>query len=485
MIFNSQEKIFCWARANPVLATALIVVFARLPFILEPSLSLDDYKYLTTLPPKDLLISQGRFGWLVVERLAYFFGLSGPYWYVHATIFGLVSLAAVGVFTARVAFKLEHGNGSLSIVIVAVMFALHPYHAEIITFREAFPFYALAMLLVSVGINILVAKTGFESLLLGTMFLLVALSINQLALNLVAVVFLTRALISTLSGDRIWDEGAARLALSSACAALTIITCIFVASQVYGVELESRAQILDYSRVSQRLSEVVSVASDLIQFKLLYPIPILSALLAFLCLVGVVRLLSRAKTWSARAVMIVLILVLPFASIGVVAAGTVFWAPPRTMVGFVFVTAFLLAFSVHGLHGRLRAFSSCISVLIALAFIGIGDTVALDQSRINQRDQATAIAIAARVDKLSLQKIAFVGTWRHELGLRTRVGDISLSAFAISWARGPAMLEYTGRIWEIVEPNNVNLLREACNGLPVWPHEDSVNARGDLALICL
>ncbi len=478
-------ELLSFARRYPVWSVFALVLFSRAAFVLSPSLSLDDYKYLSNLPPKELLISQGRVGWLLLERFLAALGLAGPYWYVHSTILGCLALSWAGILYARVSLNSDPLNESGTTLIFALLFCIHPFHTEILTFREAFPFYATALLLAALAIQVLVTKTGSIAFAAGCALLLIATSINQLVLNIVAVVVLTHCIFATADGKVASCTGPSRAAMACLVAIGVNVLMTKVLCAWMGIVVESRARIIDPSSVAERLVMVGQLIIDLFRFKFFYPAPLLTALMALLAVVGTAVILASAKAWPVRIGRLALLVLLPFASIGVVAAGEIMWPAARTMVGFMLITSMFAATALRIIYRKFPAVAGIFLLMIVAGFVGISDTVALDQNRVNRQDQSNAIEIARRADGLGVNTLAFFGSWKAEIGLRTQDRDLNLSAFYIDWARGPALQEYTGRRWNIVSVSAIPDAAEVCAELDSWPKANSMVLYGETALICL
>lgn len=473
----------------PLLSACALVLFARLAVLSGTGLSLDDLKYFDSLPPKEFLLSQGRFGWLLMDRVFYYLGIAGPYWYVHASLVGCALLACAGVMLARLSLGDQDARYTVSAVAVGVLFAIHPFHAEALSFREAFPFYTSAIFLSAVGLVTLERSRELRSWILGVALITLAISVYQLVLNVMAAVLLFRMISEIGSGVRL-REILQRRSLLSMLGGSIVGTGVFLVTMkllvmAFGITPDSRAQPLPLAELPQRMAEVLSTVWTLVRFELLVPAPLLTALLTLLASIACVRVLVSGANGPARGALLVLLLLVPFASIGVVGAGSVYWPAPRTLVGFAFATAMLVVLATRRPATQLVLPAMFALVTVFASFCIIGDTVALDQNRVNGRDRHTAALIDARIGGLGKSRIAFVGDWKHGVNVRTRDGDMSLSAFAVAWSRAPALTEYTGRNWEVVDSSGRSDWTARCQLLEKWPHADAHFVEGDIAVVCL
>lgn len=474
-----------FGRRSPLLATLLLVLFARMAFLFGGGLSLDDLKYFSGVPPKELLLSQGRFGWMLLDRCLFYFGVAGPYWYVHASVLGCFALAWSGLVFARVALREGIGSSSATTVVVAVLFCVHPFQAEILTFREAFPFYSCAVLLGALGLRRLLDGIGARSWLFGAILVLAGLSVNQLVLNLVAVALVFRCINTLVQRGAVFDAALMRAGGGISVAVVCFLVAMSFLVSHYGVSVEGRAQVLDMANLGPRGLQVMTLASELLHFQFFVPAPWLSLLVFVLVLAGLLRCLFAASSTRAAVMMLGWIFLLPIAAIGVVAAGAVFWPAPRTLVGFSLVTSVLIATALRGMPAAGRWAGVAIIAFVYGCFVVIGDAVALDQARVNRRDQLVAALIDDRVGGLGIDRVAFVGEWRHGVNVRTRIGDMSLSAFAVDWSREAALTEYTGRRWKVISSADRSDWRTRCVALQPWPSNDSVFIDSGIAVICL
>ncbi len=478
-----------WVLHHPLASAVVLVLFARLAFLSGNGVSLDDLKYFDSLPPKEFLLSQGRFGWLLADRLFYSLGMAGPYWYVHASVVGCALLAVSGATLARLALLDADRRYSTAAIAAGVLFAVHPFHAEALSFREAFPFYALAIACGTAGLLVLERAHSLWRWLAGAALITLAISIYQLVLNVLAVVLLFRMMAELGSGTRL-HELTTRRPLISMLGGCVLGTLVFLVAMklivvVLGITPDSRAQPLPLANLPHRATELVATVSSLVRFQQLFPAPLLSALLMLLAAIGSIRVIAAGAGWPARGAILLLLLLVPFAAIGVVGAGAVFWPAPRTLVGFAFATGMLVALAGRGSPTRLATPALAALGVVYAAFCVIGDTVAFDQGRVNSRDRHVAALIDNRAGALGARRIAFVGHWQHGPNVRTRSGDMSLSAFAIQWSRAPALTEYTGRAWEVVDASARPDWTDRCKQLGKWPHATAVFSDADTAVICL
>lgn len=480
----SAARMMALMRRHPLITSVLIVVVARATFAVSGGVSLDDLKYFERAPPKELLLAQGRFGWLIVERLLGTFGISGPYWFFHATILGNAALVWAGFILSALAMDARTHSRALSVCLASILFALHPYHAEILTFREAFPFYCLAVLLMAFSLRILITGAGIGSFLLAGALMVFAVGINQLVLNLALVTVIFR-LVARLSNDsRVFEESLWRSVFGVAGAAVASLVLMRALAGLFQATVDSRARLLAFEHWGTRFREVLETMGHMLRFDFPVDATLMSALLVGLCTLAVFRLQLATHNNTRRFAGIGLLLMALFASIGVVSVGSVYWPAPRTLVGFSLVTALLVVHALSWKPERLEFARFCVVALLLAGFTSIGNVIAQDQVRVNRWDLVTAGLINDRVSALGLNKLAFIGDWKFGTHISTRVGDMSLSAFAIDWARRPAMVEYTGRDWMVVDGSERTDWQRACETRPSWPHQQALFQDKDVAVLC-
>lgn len=469
---------------HPLLVAVGLVMLLRIGFVVYAGHALDDLKYMDTLPPKDLLLAQGRFGWLLLERFLALFGLVGPYWMVHGTLLGCAALTWTAL-RGQQAMTRESDLASTGVAVAAAsLFTLHPFVSEIISFREAFPFFASAMLLGGTAFCVWATRTGWIWWLLGVGTLVLAVSINQLAVNLVAVLALLM-MVYGLTMPRVPLALARRVVAGIIVAVGVYSALLLVVVAITGVELDSRAKSLSLNFVAERLGEVLSTYQQLVLMQLPTRLNAVSVLLGMLAALGALRLVSSVPSLGRKAMVILLLALTPLAAIGVVAVGGVYWPAPRTLIAFALVSAILVAEGARAVSRISPALGLVIVGLILASFTVSSNMTAWDQQRVNQRDRLTAVLINERLSALGTSQVAFVGRWQHGLNVRTRHGDLSLSAFAVEWSRGPALVEYTGRPWTVWSDVSKAEWDERCSDAARWPDAGSWFVDGEVGVICL
>jgi len=465
------------------------MLMARAPFLFYIGMSTDAYNNGLDLPPYDFLASQGRQGSYVMIRLLSGLGIYGPHLQFLNVALGIAALSVASFYLFRTVFP----HSRLAIFTGSLLFLAHPYQSEIITFRDAFPFYAVATMAGCCGYY-LTGSVDRRRLLSGTFLIVAGLTIYQSFVNFLAMAWLLQAVLVMLlpayrERDPNWQRRLMQRAGSVTAAMAIYLVLIKALNHLQGTAVAGRATLISIEEIPERAGAVLLVFKQLIRVDLIASAPLASALIAMLVLSALILMLVRGEGyWRFVAVPAFAVLLL-FFSVGLISVGKDFWPMPRTLVAAALIPAFaaciLLELARSALFFRSIAITSSI---ILVAYVGLGTRVAVDQVRINQRDALFAATIAARVPLPPGIHLAIVGGPNNALGLSTVRGDMNISAYWAHWSKVEAVSEYLG--YRIANPTEQqwDMSRAYCASPDVetWPGETSVSTIGDgHVTICL
>ena len=218
---------------------------------------------------------------------------------------------------------------------------------------------------------------------------------------------------------------------------------------------------------------------------------LLIALLALCAAIGLAPLLRRRRILAA-----VICLGLLIAGVGFAAGASVLgkieivWLVPRTLAG---ISAFAAGLVVVGWHFSGRAWRSVVvlaSGLLALSYVGASNRILSDQHRLNRWDAQQANRIIERLERLpaftTISALAIIGgSWRRGAALDTTLGDMNISALAVSWAKLGLIQEATGYRFEEPTASDSLAAEQYCREVSAWPAENSVTIQGRLGIVCL
>lgn len=499
---NVRDRVLEGGSAQRLLVACTVVVvltvFARLPFVLTPGMSTDSYAYLQGWPTLDQLASQGRFGqylvfqafgWLAVDPLAFATLLQG----VGIAVFAFCSPLLFSAFASA------EQNRLVPVCLAALVVNLHPYSAEILTFSEA-SFTALLASAMGISAAFLVSKRPRWWCVAGIL-LVAALSMYQLLVNYIGLMVLFGFLQTYLRVGSVsrsaWAEYKPLLRLVMVTSAAVVLYALLHKAVVVtlGITEVGRASILPFDRLWARFNEFQSLAGFLWERPLLVTYGAAAKLLLWGMagagwLLLVIRLMRRPRLGMLASVIAVLLI--PLASVGVVAVGAVWWPAPRVLGGVVAAWAmgvYWLAWYLNGKLGRVLVVGAGGALL--LAFTAVGHRIHSDQQQLNALDRLLAQRVYAELillngfnDQTPVVVVNRRLSWAHPLTLSTAWMDLNLTAFADKRAISGLLQMSNGRTLNIVPAAAAD--NEQCAAQPAWPDRDfaTVRAAGDV-LVCI
>lgn len=481
--FKTRHAAVCLA-----LVIGSMLVF-RAPFLFYIGMSTDAYNNGINLPHYEFLASQGRQGAYLLVRLMDGLGIYGPHLQYLNALLGIIALSLAAFYLFRSLFA-----ESWTLVFVgSVLFLAHPYQAEILTFRDAAPFYALASMLGCLGYYLSGQEKKYGALA-GTALMTAGLMIYQSFVNFLAMAWLLEAfllLALPISQDELPQRRRKliRSACSVAAAMAAYLSLTKVLNLLQGTAAKGRATLIALEDVPNRAVEMLAVFEQLVSVDLIVPAPVTSLLVAVLACSAMALLLLRGSgPWRFFALPVFAFLAL-FCSVGLISAGKDFWPVPRTLVAVALIPAFAACILLKLVDSKLlRNGIFAITSIVLVSFIGIGTLVAVDQVRINKRDAFLATSVAARVALPPGTRLAVIGGPNNAYGLHTVRGDMNISAYWTNWSKVEAFSESLG--YRIEAPSEQDWSRGtgycASPEVETWPAMTSVSRLdGGLVVVCL
>lgn len=472
------------------LAAILVTLFVvRAPFLFYIGMSTDAYNNGFDLPPYDFLASQGRQGSYLLIRFMDGLGIYGPHLQYLNVLLGVSALSVAAFYLFRTIFS----DAWLLVFAGSVLFLAHPYQAEILTFRDAFPFYATASMLGCAGYY-LSASTNRRHVVAGIAMIIAGLTIYQSFVNFLAMAWLLEALLlSLLPAFRErrpnWNIKLVQTACSALVSMLIYFAIIKALDALQGTAAKGRATFINLDDVPSRAQEILFVFKQFAKVDLISPAPVASGIVMALASGALALLLVKGATYWRFAAVPVFSLLLLLCSVGLISLGKDFWPMPRTLVAVALIPAFAVCVILTLTQSRLLANGVIVlATLLVISFIGLGTRVAVDQVRINHRDALFASSLAARVSLPPGTRLAIVGGPNNALGLTTVRGDMNISAYWARWSKVEAISENIG--YQVDAPNDEEWNRSVdhCNspGTETWPGMRSVQELGNgLVVVCL
>lgn len=497
MWLSGEDGVAARQRLQSCVAVAAITLLARLPFLIQPGLSIDSYFGVRALPDMANLLRQGRFGQYAVLTGAQALGIDPQ---VVGTLLQGVGLACFAatvplLFTAFSTRPVPR----IGVILASLVVTLHPFSAEILTFPEA-SFTAQLATAMAIAATFMVARQP-RRMWLGVLLLVIALSMYQMLLNYVGLMLLFGAIQALLGEDPPGTARRHRLRPLWAPAVMVIggvvlyllLNRLVLAS--LGLEPTGRSQLLALADARTRVVELGRLSIWLWKTPfIVHDAPAAGVLLWATALAGwagfvawvLIRRPGQAVACLALAALI------PLGGIGVVAVSASWWPVPRVLGGIVVVWAmgiyWLFALGRRSWIGWVAAPSVALMLLGAAA---VGHRIHLDQITLNGFDGHLAAEIFRSLNRLpgytDRTHVAIVNRnmqWAHTLPLSTAYMDMNMTAFAMTGAQQGVLQMTVGREVIVVEPMADHAA--ACDAIPFWPSAGftTLIPSGD-AVVCL
>lgn len=485
----NNEQQYCGFSIKAWIATIAIVLLVRAPFLFYFGFSVDAYANATRLPGYDFLASQGRPGAYLLVELLNSIGLYGPISQYAAVLLSLPLLCVAAILLWGTIISPQRRYVS-TIAIGAILFMAHPYNAEILTFRDAVPFYAVSTLL-GVGGYYLGVVRG--RLITAVLLMAFALSIYQTFINFLAIVWVLAFVLVRINVARLKDalrDDLGRvvnrgwwLVLASL---VTYLVTVKLLNLVMHTHQDGRATFIALGDIPERCRQALLVIEQFLAGDLIAKAQGASVITVLLWFAGFCVCLLDGRA-PMRFAWIPLAWVLScLASIGVILAGHDFGPVPRVLVGVALLPAFGAICAQLYLRQQWRRILHGVLGLLLLGYTAIGATVAADQVRVNQRDRLMAAALQARMPLVPGQHVAIVrgpDTWH---GISTQREYMNMSAYWAAWSKATALSEFYG--YPVLGATADEFARAAayCRTAPLWPALDSTRVLdGELAVVCM
>jgi hypothetical protein len=485
----NNHREFCGLPIKAWVTLFVIVFVIRAPFLFYFGLSVDAYSNMDRLPGYQFLAGQGRPGSYLLVELLNGLGLYGPIPQYANILLALPLLCISAVLLWSTIFSTRRGQG-LAVISAAVLFLAHPYNAEILTFRDAAPFYALSTLL-GVGGYYLGAVRG--RFIVAILLVALALSIYQTFINFLAIAWLLTFLVSRIDIRRLRNvlrddlrKVEIKGILLIVASLLTYLAAIKLINLITHTHQDGRATLIAFDEVPQRYHETLMVVRQFFAGDLIAKAGVTSAVTVLLWIAGFGICLADGSRRVKFVVVPLVFLLSCLAGIGVILVGRDFGPVPRVLVGFALLPAFGAVCALFYLRERGRAIMYGVLSVLLLSYAGISATVAADQVRVNRRDGLIAAVIEARMPLAPGQHIAIIRgpeTWH---GLSTQRDYMNMSAYWPDWSKVSALSEFYGYPIQKADPAEHARAVAYCRGAPVWPALDSTRVLdGGLAVVCM
>lgn len=490
-----------WLSLSPIESRVCMIalglsLIARFQALL-PGYSIDDYQFINQGLPEWFELRTARNGrslaYVLFAALARL-GIAPPRSSVIFTV--LLSLVLVGIGIA--ACRLWGLSGLFAESLIVTCFTvLHPYQAEMFTFRTAVMISSISLALSFLAL--LAYPRSRLHWLLWMLMLAAGISLYQAVLNYIAMVLLFGMAFEYLRSRTLpaeWRRRAAgQVGMVVAAVAVYGVSTMMV-SRLSRVELGARTNLIGVHELGGRIS-----AFGVAAFKVLAgeePIlPLACKILLLLTFaIGAAAFIftairrQRDRPWLRMLVLpVAAILGLPLC-FGIILATREWWIPPRMLSQTSIYWGGLMAMVYLFTGRRVRRVLTGGFVLILAAFIGLNEQIFADQLRLNLRDMAEANRIVTRLELLpNFREIETVvlsgGFWGYASPIRTMEGDMNTSALYVEWAKVFLLNEASGYAFHNAHRDVKLRIAPFCEASPKWPAVGSVSTQGPIAIVCL
>ena len=472
----------------------VLAIVARFPALL-PGYSIDDYQFVSISLPTwfdPLAAMNGRaLGYAVYAGLARL-GAAPPRAGVLYILLLTAALVAIGIVACRL-WRVSERLVPATLVVSIIV--LHPYQAEMFTFRTATMVAAIPMMLTAAAILLCLPRSWkhwFTSVLLLTF----AVCIYQVVLSYLALLIVfTVAFRITESEEALRESLPALGRLIGAIAVsvgLYMASAIFV-SRVSGIPLGSRTSPIGIAGLGKRAMDLAAgIRWLLVGNEPVLPLTV-KLLLIGIFAAGLAACIVQTRRQGSKRRLTGIVLAAAVGAPLCLGIGLLlrdFPVAPRVISQTAVYVAGLMVMVYSFAGARMRRVLVAGVGVVLFSFIGLNEQILTDQIRVNRRDMAEANRILMRMEMLPdfnrFTNVVVSGGSRLYPGrISTVQNDINVSALYRDWSKVALINEATG--YSFGDPSAADKVRadSLCKERPKWPAPESVTSIGTTAVVCL
>ncbi len=477
--------------------------------VLARGFAVDDYAFGQGFTKGELgiFLTQGRFLLGGIDSFIDSLGVNINDLYVSLGVCALLLQAALVVSILRFV-GVANARGA---ALVGAVMVVHPYLAEILTFRMVLPGYCVAAAFSIVSLEMISRKPlRWPHIAIALVTTVGMLFIYQGFLNYFSAAIIFAYLFGAISWKRIGFEVAdgqdlkrRAVVLMVVCLASALIFLIIlsVSKSLGWIELTGRANFIERGFIAERTEQIKELLLRI--YWLGEPVSprwvkILVAAMISIAVILTARIFwfqekKSKKPLDALGILFGLLFLIPV-TVGVIAPFKDWHPVPRVLPQVALIVGLLLLVgysAVRGFFGKTpgNIFSGLL-VLLLVVFVFISNQIFADQQRINSWDRSEANRVIFRLEQQEdFSKIEYIfvsdGGWRHSSRLSTIQGDMNISAFSPEYARVPLLVEASGYEFK-KSVGYQNLIGERyCEKSKPWPSQESIFIVENLAIVCL
>jgi hypothetical protein len=509
-LFNHMTGSISINKRDAVLFVALLFLcLLSKGMVLLPGYSFDDYWFSQNINSshQELFFGQGRFiAWLIIYALD-LIGVSPPDISLLMGFLALILQSALAVSAIRFI-----GYSSLvSAGIAGAAIVLHPFSAELLTFRVALPIYCASSFFLLLSIEAMNASRGTRSLgpvLMAFVFASIAIMTYQTAFNYLLVVSVIGVFASFCSEGKCISRALklrvksyAFLISSLGAGVMSYVASTLARNFKIVASMPNRLSFLSSSQSLGRLRD----AFGTLQATYITGTPIVPKLLTLASIVVLItclfiilrRFASVLRLQNATLLGISLILSIPLLTIGVILVLKVWWPAPRVLAHYSYIYGLIVLISLD--HCGLRASANlyktilAISIVVLFGYAAMNNQIFADQSKLNSWDRQFANRLMMRIEShADAGRIRFVriiggrpAAQYHPQFLRTTYMDLNVSAFYPSVSKDWVLDVTVGSLVrgrpDQISANDGDVCVESLK----WPRPESIRVIEDTAFVCL
>jgi hypothetical protein len=387
--------------------------------------------------------------------------------------------------------------------LVVAFMVMHPYQVELFTFKIASLFGAPIFISI---LGLYLCSINRVMYAASALMVAVSLSVNQLVLNYLTMIFLFAVLselIMQYKRDAIinWNifDKSNHLTKRFSLIIIGVILYVLMSGIIIMVNnspLAGRTTLLHFDSLAMRLSQLALLGKTIFfkQEPLLplyykYLFNLIFATFFFLSARNAL-LLKDNKRFLSLCVVLLLTAISLLNIVGLNLALQEWWPVPRVLSVISVFWGGIIAFTyMQARSSAQRILVLTPSIILLVGAIAINNTVLAEQLKINMRDMHRANRIIARMEThpefSRVKKIAIIGSmWGYPSSIRTAAGDMNISAFGASWSKVPLLNEVSGYGFLQPDGEEYKYAEEYCSDSPKWPNADSLTVHDDLAILC-
>lgn len=477
--------------------------------VLSRGFAVDDYSFGQGFTQEDvtLFMTQGRFLLGVIDWVINSLNVNINDIYVSLGFFAIFLQAAVVVAMLRFVGAADSPWAAL----VGSLIVVHPYLAELLTFRMVLPGYCIAAIFSIVALEaVALPSNGYRAWIVALTATVGMLFVYQGFLNYFAVAIVFAYLFGVLQKKLELQHKSGKTDLALRAFTLTCV-CTFsaflfllilsVSKKIGLIQPTGRANFIEWREIPFRLEQIrdlllkVYWGTEAVSpswLKIIIAIMVSAALSALIP--GFAKGLQRSRfSKKTFGVVFAVALLIPV-TVGVILPFKDWWPVPRVLPQVPLILGLLLLLAYPACRERygklpIRVLAASIGSVI-LAFIFINNQIFADQQRLNSWDKMEANRIIARFElQPNFLKIDAIyvggGSWRHGGKLNTIQGDMNISAFSPDYSKVPLLVEVSGYNFKKASGNQISVGENYCATALPWPDALSVAIIDNLAIVCL